>query len=83
MAHRQEGMHRREKAAEVRPRLRQVAVKYRIENGDIYILSGPYLGKSVKELWPIGPVERDYIVRNIWFSGDAEVAAIIRGLSCQ
>lgn len=84
MAHRQENMSKREVSEkDTKPRKKSIPVKYRVEDGDIYIMSGPYVGSSVKKLWVMSSVERDYIVKNIWFSGDADVAAIIRGLSCQ
>ena len=59
------------------------SVEYRIENNDIFILNGQYAGKTVSELFVIGPTERDYIVKKIWFSGDADVIKIINSLVCR
>ena len=59
------------------------SVEYKIENDDIIILSGQYTGKTVRELFVIGPTERDYIIKNIWFSGDADVIRIINSLVCR
>lgn len=55
-------------------------VEFRIEDEDILLLSGPYSGKTVKQLWPLGPTERDYVVQKIWFSGDEEAVRIVNGL---
>lgn len=55
-------------------------VEFRVEDDDITLLSGPYSGKTVKQLWPLGPTERDYIVQKIWFSGDEEAVRVVNGL---
>jgi hypothetical protein len=55
-------------------------VEYRVENGDVLILSGPYNGKVVSELWAQGPNERDYIVKNLCMRNDSQVLDMIRKL---
>ena len=67
-----------EKAKRLQAKLR--LVKYRVENGDILILSGPYNGQLVTQLWARGDNERDYIVKNLCMRNDPEVLAVIRGL---
>ena len=70
-----------EKAKRVQAKLK--LVEYRVENGDILILSGPYNGKLVSEVWSRGPNERDYIVKNLCMRNDSKVLEVIRGLCGQ
>ena len=55
-------------------------VEYRVEAGDVLILSGQYNGQKVTELWARGENERDYIVKNLCMRNDEAVMQIIRGL---
>lgn len=55
-------------------------VEYRVEGGDIIILSGPYAGQSATEVFLRGPNERDYVVKNLCMRNDAKVLEIIRSL---
>ena len=77
----QNSMLRKEKAAKKQPKI--TSVEYTVENEDITILSGPYAGKKVKELFITGPAERDYVVKHIWFTGGEKVTKIINGLMCK
>ena len=58
-------------------------VSYRVEADDILILNGPYRNRRVRELFASGSVERDYVVRHLWFTGDQEVVRIINSMVCR
>lgn len=78
-------MVRREKAADKAKRKAQKVekVEYRVEGGDLLILSGKFAGSYVSELFARGPVERDYVIKHVWFDHDEEAMAIIRSLLCK
>lgn len=73
---------KREKAGqETKKRQRKLdQISYEVQGDDVVILSGPYQGRSVNEMWDIGPIERDYIVNHLWFTNDASVVSIINKL---
>ena len=77
-------MVRREKAADkAKRKARKVEkVEYRIEGGDLIILTGKYAGVYVSELFTKGPTERDFVIKHIWFDHDEEAMEIIRSLLC-
>lgn len=81
----QESMLRKEQAGKeaTKAQNKSKIIDYKIENDDILILSGPYTGQTVRNLFPIGPIERDYIVNKIWFSNDSKVVEIINSLVCR
>jgi hypothetical protein len=55
-------------------------ISYEVKDDDIIILSGQYQGHSVRDLWNVGPLERDYIVNRLWFTNDPEVVKIIHSI---
>ena len=67
-----------EKAKKAQARLK--LVEYQVKNGDIILLSGPYNGQSVAQLWARGENERDYVVKNLCMRNDEQVMEVIRGL---
>lgn len=67
-----------ERAKRTQARLK--LIEYRVENGDVLILSGPYNGQTLTQLWAVGPNERDYIVKNLGMRNDSKVMEVIRGL---
>lgn len=69
------------KAESVSRKLDQL--KYELIENDIIILNGPYINKSVRELWNIGEAERDYIVNKLWSLGDEKINKIIKDLVCR
>jgi len=81
----QESMLRKEQAGKeaLKVQRKSKVVEYKIENDDILILSGPYIGQTVRNLFLVGPTERDYIVNKIWFSNDPKVVEIINSLACR
>lgn len=83
--HDQDVMLRKEKAGYKTDRMirKHNPVRYEIEEDDIIILSGPYTGRKVRELWPLGPVERDYIVKKLWSTGDEKIVKIINSMTCE
>jgi hypothetical protein len=56
--------------------------EYKIDGDDVILLTGPYAGKSVKYLWSLGPAQRDYVFKNLYKRGDAELMEIIKALFC-
>jgi len=76
---------RREEAGEKARRVRRelATIEFRVEGDDILIQSGPYVEDYVRELWTRGPVERDYIVKHIWFRNDERVNQILNSLCCK
>lgn len=58
-------------------------VEYRIEDDDAVILSGPYMGKTIKSIWFLGEAERDYIVKNFCMRNDSKIVEIVRQLCGQ
>lgn len=58
-------------------------INYEIRDDNIFILSGPFIGCNVLELFDAGPSERDYVVDNLWFTGDPEIEKIIKRLVCK
>jgi hypothetical protein len=56
---------------------------FKVEDGDIHIISGPYAGYWVKAMWCQGPDERDYIFKHIYKRGDEVVVNIIKELFCK
>ena len=78
-------MARREKAHEAAKRQQKQLnlVGYQVEGDDILLTNGPYGGRKVRELFVQGPIERDYIVKNLWFRGDDRVVQIINSLVCK
>jgi hypothetical protein len=56
--------------------------EFRIEENDLLLLTGPYAGSRVRELWDRGPDERDYIFKSIYINRDSEVQRIIKSLFC-
>jgi len=76
---------RREKASAKAVKVQQSAdrVSFRVQQGDVLILSGPYRDRWVRELFALGAVERDYIVKHLWSTGDPEVVAIINSMVCR
>lgn len=73
---------RKEKAGkETVKRQRKIEqVNYEILDDDIILKSGPYLNRSVRELYKVGAIERDYIIQHLWFTNDADVVKIINSL---
>jgi hypothetical protein len=80
-----DSMLRREKAGEKAKKAQKKLelIEYRVEGGDILILSGQHKGKTVRSLWPLGPVERDYITRHLWLRHDSQVNEILNSLCCR
>lgn len=78
-------MVRREKAADkAKRKARKVEkVEYRIEGDDLMILTGRFAGTYISELFARGPVERDFVIKHVWFDHDDEAMAIIRSLLCK
>lgn len=76
---------RREEAAEKTKRAQASLdlVKYEIIDDDVRFLSGHYYGETVRNLWPKGPDERDYIISHLWNLHDEAVMSIIRSLVCK
>jgi hypothetical protein len=58
-------------------------VEYLIQNGDIIIQNGKFAGRCVRELFGIGPEERDYVIKNLWMTNDQQVMNIINELVCK
>lgn len=56
---------------------------YKIEGDNILMLTGPYSGLRLTELWNRGTTERDYLFRNLYKRGDPEVIRIMKVLFCQ
>jgi len=56
---------------------------YKVENGDIYLLTGQYSNCWVIDLWGKGSNERDYIIKHLYVLKDLEIQRIIKGLFCQ
>ncbi len=81
----QNTMLKREQAGQEAEKVQRRAktVEYRVEDNDILILSGTYIGSTVRQLFSQGPNERDYIIKKIWFGGDSEVVKIINELVCE
>lgn len=75
---------RREEAAKKKA-VKVRAVKYELieESDDVIFLEGPYRGRTVRELFPLGPNERDYIVKELWFQNDIRVNQIIASMTFQ
>lgn len=73
---------RKEKAGkETVKRQRKIEqVNYEIIDDDIILKSGPYLNRSVRELYKVGAIERDYVIQHLWFTNDADVVKIINSL---
>ncbi len=76
---------RGEKAAEKARKVQKQLdlIEYVIEGTDVIFTTGQYAGTSVAELWPAGPLERDYIIKNLWFRNDDQVNEILNKLCCR
>lgn len=75
---------RRDEAAKKKPvKVRNVGYEVVEESDDVIFLDGPYRGRTVRELFPLGPNERDYIVRELWFLNDERVNSIISSMTYQ
>jgi hypothetical protein len=70
-----------EKARKVQKKLD--LVKYIIDDNGILLTSGPYTGQYVIDVWKLGPVERDYVIKNLWFRNDEQVNQILHTLCCK
>ena len=57
-------------------------VVFRVEDEDVLILSGQYAGHKVRDLFQKGPLERDYVVKKIWFTGDPQAVKVVNSLVC-
>ena len=55
-------------------------VSYEVRDDDVFLLSGQYLGRSIRELFSAGPLERDYVVTHLWFTNDQSVVNVINSL---
>jgi len=53
-----------------------------VEDDDIKFLNGPYIGKTVREIWEIDKVARDWVINKVWVPGDASVREVIKSLLC-
>jgi len=80
-----DSMLRREKAGEKAKKVQKKLelIEYRVEGDDILILSGQHKGKTVRSLWPLGPVERDYITKHLWLRNDEKLNLILNSLCCK
>jgi len=58
-------------------------VEYRIEDDDIIFTNDKYVGQKVSDLFYKGSLERDYVIRHLWFGGDNKVLEIINKLVCK
>lgn len=56
--------------------------EYKIENDDIFILTGPYRECWVRELWEKDAAARDYIYKALYMRKDQKLKDIIRTLFC-
>ena len=56
--------------------------EFRIEANDLLLITGPYAGTRVRELWERGPDERDYVFKSVYINRDPEVQRIIKSLFC-
>ena len=57
--------------------------EFEVQNNDIYITSGPHLGKSVSIMWQSTAEERDYVMDKIYSLGDSAVNKIIHKMCCR
>jgi len=78
-------MVRREKAGQKAARqARKVEkVEYQVEGEDIVLLSGPFAGQYVSQLFFEGAEQRDFVVKHLWLSHDEKVMEIIRRFLCR
>ncbi len=70
-----------QKAAKQQRNLDQL--RWVIEDGDVVILSGIYTGQKATEVFRMGAAERDYIIKELWFTNDADVQEILSPFFCK
>jgi hypothetical protein len=82
MATQQHTMVRKEKAGKetVKKQRKIEQVTFEIIDDDIILKSGPYLNRSVREMYKVGAIERDYVVQHLWFTNDEAVVKIINSM---
>jgi hypothetical protein len=75
-------MQRKEKAGKetVKRKRKLDTVAYEVVDDDIIFKGGMYLNRSVRELYKVGPIERDYIIQHLWFTNDEAVVKIINSM---
>jgi hypothetical protein len=82
MATQQHTMVRKEKAGKetVKKQRKIEQVTFEIIDDDIILKSGSYLNRSVREMYKVGAIERDYVVSHLWFTNDEAVVKIINSM---
>lgn len=58
-------------------------VKFDVEGDDVKFTTGPYSGKTVKQIFESGPDERDYIMKNVYSTNNSAAMKIIRSMACK
>ena len=79
---------RRDKAAEKQKRkpasvVTPVEFEYLAESEDILLLNGPYSGKTLRQIFPEGQEERDYIVKKLWYLNNPQINVVIESMLYQ
>jgi len=86
MAHldQHKGIARREEALAKKDKVKHKPKDiFKVEENDILVLTGPYSGKRISELWLKGPDERDYIFQNLYKTNDVNIQRIISAYFCK
>ena len=76
---------RREKAAEktkkVAKKVKTVRYELVEEDNDLIFLEGPYMGRTLREIWPLGQRERDYVTKELYFLNNDQINSIIYSMT--
>jgi len=73
-------MIRNESAFDARVRKVNKAPEYKVEGERVLLLTGPYQGQYVQDLWSLGTKERDYVYKWVYRRASEEVRQVIKQL---
>ena len=77
------GMVKRESSMDSRVRKASSAPEYVLNGEEITLITGPYIGRTVRDLWTLGEQERDYVYKWVYRRAPEEVRQIIKKLFVQ
>ena len=77
------GMLKRESAFDSRVKKASTAPEYVLDGETIRLITGPYIGKTVQDIWDLGEQERDYVYKWVYRRAPEEIRQIIRKLFVQ
>ncbi|MDC1299887.1 hypothetical protein N8Z24_00110 [bacterium] len=73
-------MIKKESSFDSRVRKTTQAPEYVLDGESITLMTGPYMGKTVQDIWNLGEKERDYVYKWVYRRAPESIRQIIKRL---